>query len=466
MDIKFLGAAQTVTGSKHLIKTASGTKFLLDCGLFQGSGAETEIKNRNLNFNPVDLDFVILSHAHIDHSGNLPTIVKAGFRGKIYTTQATIDLCKIMLLDSAKIHQLDLKYVNRRRRNTGRELLEAVYDEKDVEETIKLFEPIVLGKWTKLSDDVKVFFTDAGHILGSVVTNLKIKENNKYLKLSYTGDIGRYDDRILKAPAEFPQADYIICESTYGNRLHPKTKDAEEELLQIIINTCIRNKGKIIIPAFSLGRTQEIVYAMDRLTTEGRMPRIDVYVDSPLSVNATAVMKKHPEFYNKNIIDYMKKDPDPFGFSLLHYVKEVEESKSINLLPDPCIIVSASGMAEAGRIKHHIKNNISDPKNTILMVGYCSPGSLGARLINGDKKIKIFGEEYKVLADVKVLSNYSAHADYLEIEKFLECQNPKKVKKVFLVHGEKSVQLDFKEFLHQKDFKDIFIPMAGESFTL
>jgi metallo-beta-lactamase family protein len=323
-----------------------------------------------------------------------------------------------MLLDSAKIHQLDLKYVNRRRRNTGRELLEAVYDEKDVEETIKLFEPIVLGKWTKLSDDVKVFFTDAGHILGSVVTNLKIKENNKYLKLSYTGDIGRYDDRILKAPAEFPQADYIICESTYGNRLHPKTKDAEEELLQIIINTCIRNKGKIIIPAFSLGRTQEIVYAMDRLTTEGRMPRIDVYVDSPLSVNATAVMKKHPEFYNKNIIDYMKKDPDPFGFSLLHYVKEVEESKSINLLPDPCIIVSASGMAEAGRIKHHIKNNISDPKNTILMVGYCSQGSLGARLINGDKKIKIFGEEYKVLADVKVLSNYSAHADYLEIEKF------------------------------------------------
>jgi metallo-beta-lactamase family protein len=466
MDIKFLGAAQTVTGSKHLIKTASGTKFLLDCGLFQGSGAETEIKNRNLNFNPVDLDFVILSHAHIDHSGNLPTIVKAGFRGKIYTTQATIDLCKIMLLDSAKIHQLDLKYVNRRRRNTGRELLEAVYDEKDVEETIKLFEPIVLGKWTKLSDDVKVFFTDAGHILGSVVTNLKIKENNKYLKLSYTGDIGRYDDRILKAPAEFPQADYIICESTYGNRLHPKTQDAEEELLQIIINTCIRNKGKIIIPAFSLGRTQEIVYAMDRLTTQGRMPRIDVYVDSPLSVNATAVMKKHPEFYNKNIIDYMKKDPDPFGFSLLHYVKEVEESKSINLLPDPCIIVSASGMAEAGRIKHHIKNNISDPKNTILMVGYCSPGSLGARLINGDKKIKIFGEEYKVLADVKVLSNYSAHADYLEIEKFLECQNPKKVKKVFLVHGEKSVQLDFKEFLHQKDFKDIFIPMEGESFTL
>jgi metallo-beta-lactamase family protein len=205
---------------------------------------------------------------------------------------------------------------------------------------------------------------------------------------------------------------------------------------------------------------------MDRLTTAGKMPRIEVYVDSPLSVNATAVMKKHPEFYNKDIINYMKKDPDPFGFSLLHYVKEVEESKSINLSPEPCIIVSASGMAEAGRVKHHIKNNISDPKNTILIVGYCSPHSLGGRLMNGDKKVKIFGEEYKVLADVKVLSNYSAHADYIEINKFLECQNPKKVKKMFLVHGEKDVQLDFKEYLNKNEFKDIFIPMEGESFTL
>lgn len=466
MEIKFIGAAQTVTGSKHLITTDNGTKFLLDCGMFQGLGSETEIKNRHLGFNPLEVDFLILSHAHIDHSGNIPGLVKQGFRGPIYTTKATIDLCKVMLMDSAKIQELDLKYLNKRRRNTGKPLLEAIYDEQDVLEALKLFVPLPLNKWKKLSEDVKVYFTDAGHILGSVVTNLKIKENKKEKKVTYSGDVGRYNDRILKAPAAFPQADYIICESTYGNRLHHQTEAAEDSLLEILIDTCVNKKGKVIIPAFSLGRTQEIVYAMDRLSTEGKMPRVNVYVDSPLSVSATAIMKKHPEFYNQDIIDYMKKDPDPFGFNQLHYIREVEESKYLNFVKEPMIIISASGMAEAGRIKHHLKNNIRDEKNTILIVGYCSPHSLGGKLMRGDKKVKIFGEEYPVNATVKVISSYSAHADYSELIKFLECQNIEKVKRLFLVHGEPDVQLDFKNKLIGENFKDVVIPMEGETFKL
>lgn len=466
MNIKFIGAAQTVTGSKHLITTESNKQFLLDCGLFQGLGEETDNKNRQLGFNPMEIDFMILSHAHIDHCGNIPLLVKQGFTGKIYCSDATADLAEIMLTDSAKIHQSDVKFINKHRIKQGREPYKPLYTEEDVKQALQYFSPLPLKKWIALSEEVSVYFTDAGHILGSVVTNLKIKKKKGVVRLTYSGDIGRYNDYILKSPAPFPQADYIICESTYGNRLHEEIVDAETKLVNTIHKTCVEQRGKVIIPAFSLGRTQELVYTLDKLNTEGKLPQINVFVDSPLSVNATNIMRKHPQFFNKDILNYMKKDSDPFGFSRLHYIKEVEESKALNFSNEPCIIISASGMAEAGRIKHHIMNNIENTNNTILIVGYCTPESLGGRLASGKKNVKIFGDEYSVLANVEVISSYSAHADYSEIIKFLSGQKKEKIKRIFLVHGEKNVQLEFKGKLITEGFNEVSIPMEGESFKL
>jgi metallo-beta-lactamase family protein len=466
MKIQFFGAARTVTGSKHLITTNSNKKILLDCGFFQGKGQESEMMNRDFSFEPSEIDYMILSHAHIDHSGNIPHLVKKGFAGPIFATSATIDLCAIMLKDSAHIQENDLKFVNKRRQKRGEDRIFPLYSVSDVEIAMNQFVKVDYDTEIPIDDEISLLFTDSGHILGSAAVNLKIKEDGIERKICFTGDIGRYNGSILKDPQPFPQCEILISESTYGDRLHTDNLMSEKELLEVIHQTCVLKKGKLIIPAFSLGRTQELVYALDQLANANKLPRIKVFVDSPLSINATNVMRAHKECFNEDILKYMESDSDPFGFDKLIYVQDVELSKKINELKDPCIIISASGMAEAGRIKHHIANNISNPKNTILFVGYAEPSSLGGKLRNGAEVIHIFGEEYKVKADIVVLESYSAHADYEEMFKYFECQDKTKIKKVFLVHGEYETQLNFKEKLLDEGYRRISIPSLNEEFDL
>lgn len=466
-EIQFYGAARVVTGSKHLITTAHGKKILLDCGLFQGRLDNRDEMNRHFGFAPHDLDYVILSHAHIDHSGLLPRLVKQGFRGIIFATPATISLCEIMLMDSAYIQKEDLRYVNKRRINRGEEQIEALYDIEDVEQTLDLMVPVEYEEEIKIDKDISLCFTDAGHLLGSAAVHLDINDGKgQKTKITFTGDIGRFNDQILRPPQPFRQCDVLICESTYGNRLHPTPPDIEQQLLQVIKETCVQQKGKLIIPAFSVDRTQDLVYMLDKFANKGLLPPIKVFVDSPLSVKATSVIRRHEECYNDEFLAYLQKDPDPFGFKNLTYVSEVNQSKAINDIKEPCIIISASGMAEAGRIKHHIANNILNPKNTILIVGYCTPESLGGRLKAGEKQVRVFGEMYDVKARVIAMDYFSAHADYAEILKFLKHQKPAKIKKIFLVHGEPDAQNSLKTKLEEQGYKHIYIPAQGESHSL
>lgn len=465
--IQFYGAAQVVTGSKHLITTAHGKKLLLDCGLFQGRLDNRDEMNRHFGFAPHDLDYVILSHAHIDHSGLLPRLVKEGFRGIIFATPATISLCEIMLMDSAYIQKEDLRYVNKRRIKRGEPTIDALYDILDVEKTLDLMVPVEYEETIKIDEDITLTFTDAGHLLGSAAVHVDVKcKKSKKTKITFTGDIGRYNDQILRSPQPFRQCDVLICESTYGNRLHPKAADLELQLLNVIRETCVEKKGKLIIPAFSVDRTQDLIYMLDQFANQGLLPTIKVFVDSPLSVKATAVIRKHEECFNESFLEYLRKDPDPFGFKDLTYVSDVNQSKAINAIKEPCIIISASGMAEAGRIKHHIANNIQNPNNTILMVGYCTPESLGGRLKAGATEVKIFGEMYPVKAKVVNMDYFSAHADYEEIVTFLACQNPQKIKQVYLVHGEPEAQTHLNEVLSQKGFTQIETPEFSAIFDL
>jgi metallo-beta-lactamase family protein len=466
MILSIKGAAKNVTGSKHLITTTKGKKILLDCGLYQNSAKDNEELNRHFGFNPADIDAVILSHAHIDHSGNLPLLVKQGFTGKIYATPATRDLCEIMLLDSAHIHESDIVFINKRRLKAGKSPLKPLYKVKDAGKCMKHFYAVPYNNEFIINEEVSFNFTDAGHILGSAVINLSLQEENKTIKLCYTGDIGRPNDLIIKAPEHFPQADYIICESTYGNRLHDDAALAGEKLLQIVRDTFITRKGKLLIPAFSLGRTQEIVYTLDCLKTQGLLPPVKVFVDSPLSMNATEIMRKYSDSFNDTIKHYMEKDDDPFGFNNLVYIQDAEESKALNDYKEPCIIISASGMMEAGRIKHHLHNNIGKENCTLLIVGFVPPNSLGHRLLRGDKQVKIFGEVHDVKINIAAINSYSAHADYNEMIQFLSCQQKQKIKKIFLVHGNEDVMYDFKIKLMEAGFNNIEIPDLDSFYEL
>jgi metallo-beta-lactamase family protein len=466
MKIQFFGAARTVTGSKHLFTSPTGTKVLFDCGFFQGLGMKSEEMNFHFPFKPSELDFLLLSHAHIDHSGNIPNLVKQGFKGPIYCTPATLDLCKIMLEDSAKIQENDLKHVNKRRLKRDEPLLKPIYSVADVQQAMSQFVAVEYKTIVHLNKELSFQFIDAGHILGSALVSMDIETNAGKKNLTFTGDIGRYGSSILKDPQQFPQADYLICESTYGDRLHTDLAMSETQLMNVIYKTCVEQKGRVIIPAFSLGRTQELVYALDKLESKGKLPRIPVYVDSPLSTNATNIMRKHVSCYNDSILEYMKTDADPFGFNKLFYVQDVADSKRINASDEPCIIISASGMATAGRIKHHLANNIENSKNTILIVGYAEPESLAGKLRNKAKVVKIFGEEYHVNADVVIIDSYSAHADYSEMIQFLKCQDTSSIKKLFLVHGEYETQVNFKEKLLDEGYRKIVIPALGDEVEL
>lgn len=466
MKIQFLGAAREVTGSKHLITTAEGKKILLDCGIYQGKGLETETLNKKLGFEPSSIDHIILTHGHIDHSGLIPYVYKLGFRGSVVCTNATRDLCALMLADAGHIHEQDTRTFNKKRLRLGQEPVEPLYTKDDAIESMKLFIGVPYNRKFYINDRIKVRFTNTGHMLGSGVANIEIIEHNKTTKIAYTGDIGRSENRILRSPDVFPQADILITESTYGDRLHKQAVQADSELLDIVNQTCVTKGGKLIIPSFSVGRTQEIVYTLNNFFNEKKLPKIDIYVDSPLAVNVTGVFRLHPECFNENILHVMETDPDPFGFDNLFYIQRKEDSKKLNDLTKPCIIISASGMAEAGRVKHHLANNISNPRNTVLIVGYCAPSTLGARLLRGEKQVSIHGYRHDVLAEIKKIEAYSGHGDYKEMISFLKCQDFKKIKKTFLVHGEYDVQMKYKEELEKQSLENIFVPEVGQVFEI
>lgn len=458
MKIAFHGAARTVTGSKHLITLKNGNKYLMDCGLFQGMGKETDALNRQWGFDPATIKYLILSHAHIDHSGLIPKLIHDGFNGPIFCTPATKALAQILLEDSAGIQEDDVKYINKRRAIEGRPYLKPLYKLEDAMNSFQYFNEVEYGTWKRIDDELEILFTDAGHIIGSAAVHLRITEEGKTSQVSFSGDVGRYRDLILKSPDPFPQADYILLESTYGNSLHDLHNTTPETLLQWIEKACLKKRGKLIIPAFSVGRTQEILFTLNQLELERRLPELDYFVDSPLSSEATHVISSYPQYFNKRIQKILESDENPFNFNGLKYTKSVEESKLLNFRREPCVIISASGMADAGRVKHHISNNIENSRNTILFTGYCEPHSLGGRLLAGAKEVGIFGVPHEVHAEIGVIRSMSAHGDYEDLTQFLECQNPQAVKKLFLVHGEYDVQEAFKERLLKKGFYDIEIP--------
>ena len=490
MKVQFLGATREVTGSKHLITTDSGHTILLDCGMFQGKGMETDAANRDLGFDPAKLDCVILSHAHIDHSGLLPYIYKLGFRGDIYCTPATRDLCALMLADTAFIQEQDVRTYNKKidRQNPHKEkgkkyFIEPLYNQHDVDKVMHHFVTYGYDRRFRLFDDVLLTFTNSGHMLGGAICSLEIYEERVndfrvselgnegqkcWKRLTYTGDIGRKHCHILPSPQLFPQCDYLICESTYGDRLHDEELVTEEQLLGVVDDTCVYRKGQLLIPSFSVGRTQEIVYVLNQLYNDGRLPHIPVYVDSPMSTNATHIFRMYPEELSDEVRDTMRFDPDPFGFNTLRYITDIRESKALNHKEDPCIIISASGMLEAGRIKHHVANHISDPRCTILIVGYCEPRTLGARIQEpGLQWISIFGQDHRIKAQITKIEGFSGHGDYQEMIDYLtRSLQVDKVQRVFVVHGEEQSAQTYKGHLQDAGFKNIEVPEKGQIVEL
>jgi metallo-beta-lactamase family protein len=464
--IKFCGAAQTVTGSSHLITFDDGTKVLLDCGLYQGNEDKYENFNREWLFDPAEIDYLILSHAHIDHSGRIPKLAKDGFKGDIICTSATRDLAAIMLMDSAFIQEKDVVYINRRKERLGLKPVEPLYKVEDARACMEQFIGVGYNRWYRINEKLSVRFRDSGHILGSASVTIRVQMDGYEKYIGFTGDIGRPERPILRDPVPLDDVDYLICESTYGGKKHGGMPDNKQELLDVIKHTCVEKKGKLIIPAFSVGRTQEIVYMLDQLENEKKLPKIPVYVDSPLAVNATDIFTMHPECFDNSILDYMNDDPNPFGFNGLKYVRSVEQSKKINSTEGPAIIISASGMMTAGRVKHHLANNIENPRNTILVVGYCSPGTLGGKIRAGEEEVRIFGVHYKVKAEVQVLDSFSAHGDEQEMIDYLDNLNRYKLKRLFLVHGDLNRQTQFKESLEENKFRDVEIPHLGQSYKI
>lgn len=466
MKITFAGATDTVTGSKHIITTEDGQNILLDCGLYQGRSTDTDFRNRNFSFDPASIDVVILSHAHIDHSGNLPLLVKKGFTGKIFCTPGTFDLCVILLKDSAHIHANDVFYLNKKRKKNGQEPLEPLYEPEDVDQCLSQFETIKYDQWFSPVKHFKFMFSDAGHILGSAVVNMELNEKKGLRKLCFSGDIGRKNNLLLTPFKKYQETDYLICESTYGDRNHEDVKEPSERLLEIIKRTCVTNGGKLLIPAFSLGRTQEIIFTLNNLKNKNLLPDIPVFVDSPLSTNATDILRKHKSSLNEGVKEVLKTDNDPFGFNNLTYIQEVEDSIRLNELKEPCIIISASGMLEAGRIKHHLKNNIHDKNSCLLIVGYCAAETLGGRLKSGAKKVKIFGEEYPVKIRVETIEDYSGHAGRDELIDFVKMNPVEKTKGIFLVHGEDESKIAFKALLEYIGYTKVIIPKNMQEFQL
>jgi metallo-beta-lactamase family protein len=470
LKIKFWGAAQTVTGSCHLLNFAN-QNILLDCGLFQGTRSLAKEYNTTYPVPPASVQSVVLSHAHIDHSGRLPALVANGFKGKIHATSATADLCKYMLRDSAHIQESDADFLNRRAQRKGsNDRVEPLYTTEDADRALNQFETHQYDKEFKPTPSgFTATYRDAGHILGSAFVEMVLSDSMwpHPVRVTFSGDLGRKNMPILKDPETPAPADVLIIESTYGDRLHDDIAMAEGELGDAV-NRVIARGGKIIIPAFSVGRTQEIVYSLNRLWNQGRLPRIPVYVDSPLSVNVTEVFRNHPECYDEFVMRDFKTDPDPFGFQGLIYIRDVEASKKLNKMNSPCIIISSSGMAENGRIVHHLRNNLQDARNAVFVVGYMAENTLGRRLVEKQKEVKIFGDTVQVNAEIVVFNAFSGHGDANDLTAFAsDVAREGTLKKIFLVHGDIKPMEALKARLTQTiQGCQVIIPARGDEFSL
>ena len=456
MRIHFFGATRTTTGSLYLFEI-NGKRLLLECGLFQGHRDETMERNRKFPFDPKQIDAVVLSHAHIDHCGNLPNLCAQGFENNIYCTFATRDLASIMLADSAEIQRADAEFVSKKRAKQGLPPVLPLYSKADAEKAVRQFVAINYDRPFPVLDGVTVTFRDAGHILGSAQVVLDIREGQKNFRYLFSGDVGRGDDDILRDPQPVENVDYLQVESTYGAREHAPKINADAEIGRLVRETLERN-GKIIIPSFSVGRTQQVVYSLHRLTLAGELPKIPIFVDSPLSVNATEIYRLHSECFNDDIIKFLHEKANPFGMENLTYIREVAHSMKINDLTVPAIIISASGMAEAGRIRHHLKNNIGDAKNLVLFIGYCAEGTLGDQITGGKTPVNIFGEPCDVRAKVVTLDTYSGHADKNELKTYVQ-KLTGNIRRIFCIHGEEAQCLAHAETLKQmKPNAQVLVP--------
>jgi metallo-beta-lactamase family protein len=466
MNLHFLGAAQTVTGSMHMLEV-NGTRVLLECGLYQGRRAESERRNRELPFDPTQIDVMVLSHAHIDHSGNIPSLVKHGFEGNIFVTPGTRDLCSIMLRDSAHIQESDAEYLNKKRRRAGQPPIEPLYTRQDAERSLEHLISINYGRPFPIAPGVTLTFRDAGHILGSAMVILDVEENGRQRRLLFSGDLGRPDAPLLRDPAVPTGAEILISESTYGNRVHENSEQRISRLRDIV-NQVSGRGGKLIIPAFSVGRTQGIVYALHQLIDSKQIPELPVFVDSPLSVNATEVFLLHPECYDEETEAFLDRSNsrNPFSFGSIHYVREVAQSKRINHLDKPAVILSASGMCETGRILHHLKNNIEDGRNAVVIVGWQAPHTLGRRLVEEQREVRIFGETYRRRADVFVINGFSAHADRDELLAWVDQIRGPQLEHAFLVHGEPESTEALSEAFHARQIPHVHAPEPGETVTI
>lgn len=468
MKITFFGAARGVTGSCHMVE-ACGKKFLVDCGMFQGTLTEQLLNYDNFQFNISEIDFVILTHAHIDHSGRIPKLYREGYKNPVYATKATCDLATIMLPDSGHIQEKEIEWVNRKRLRAGKKATNPLYTAQDGVDANKLFKRVNYDEKIDMGSGLVFRMVDAGHMLGSAIVEVWATENGKTCKTVFSGDLGNTDMPIIKNPEIVEDADYIVLESTYGGRFHGKIEDQSAELLKIIIDTIDRG-GNVVIPSFAVGRTQEMLYEINKYVEKNsehinKLSNIPVYVDSPLAVNATKIFEKNPECYNEDALRYLLKGDDPLNFKNLHFVTSSEDSKAINENTTPKIIISASGMCEAGRIKHHLKHNLWRADSTILFVGYQAEGTLGRKLVSGEKLVKIFGEEIGVNADIKNLDAFSGHADQAGLLKWIETFKGKP-NKIFLVHGEYTGQLELQNAI-QKTFRlECIIPERNESYEI
>lgn len=462
--IRFHGAAQEVTGSMHILEV-DGKTIVLDCGLFQGRRAESEAKNRTFPLDPKSVDFVILSHAHMDHTGRLPLLVKQGFDGPIFATPATRDLSALMLADSAHIQEEDALYLNKKRARTGEPPIQPLYTQQDAAETLTRFHSVPYKKPFRVCSSLEGLYTDAGHMLGSSWVTLNITEpGKKPIKLVFSGDLGRFDATLLRDPAIMADADYLICESTYGGRPSPAKQDLTAAL-EKVVNETVQRGGKLIIPAFAVGRTQSVVYELAVLMHKGRIPKIPVFIDSPLAINATEIFRMHPDCLDRDVVQFAIEVGGILNCADCRTAESVEASKAINNVPPPCVIVSASGMCESGRIVHHLKNNIENPKNTILIVGYQAVNTLGRRIEERQPKVRIHGEEFNLRARVEALEGFSGHAHQDEI---LRIVSPvaKNCRQTWLVHGELDQMQILAPLMQKAGFRDVNTPAPGETFEL
>ncbi len=464
MRITFLGAARTVTGSQHLLDV-NGSRILIDCGLFQGRRADTYERNLTFSFDPASLDAVVLTHAHIDHSGNLPNLVKSGFRGPIYTTPATAHLDNVMLLDLGHIQELDAEYLNRKKLRRGEPPVEPLYTMIDAAEVAQHFAATPYNRTVEIAPGVALTLVDAGHILGSAAAVLDIEDSESSgrtkRRVWFSGDIGRRNLPLIRDPIVPDKVDHLIMECTYGDKLHQDPHLAYEELRDVVLRT-IERRGKVIIPAFAVGRTQDLVYNLHMMMENNELPMVPVYVDSPLAVNASDIYKAHPECYDEETRAFVAQDRhhSALGFSHLTYTRSVEELKALNDRKDPMVIISASGMAETGRILHHLKNNIEDERSSILIVSWQAPYTLGRRLADREKQVRIFGETYDVRAEVSTIGGFSAHAGQRQLVEYAQSTR-ETVKEICLVHGEERAAAALTEKLKEAGLRNITFPERG-----